>query len=95
MPLPERERIGAVYDFVRDRIAFDYNESDVLPASHVLSNGYGQCTTKTTLLMALLRACRIPCRFHGATIDLSLKRSGRDAERGQSTAFTTSVGCDA
>lgn len=74
MRLPERERIGAVYDFVRDRIAFGYNESDVLPASRVLSDGYGQCNTKTTLLMALLRACRIPCRFHGATIHKRLQK---------------------
>ncbi|QWG20746.1 transglutaminase family protein [Bradyrhizobium sediminis] len=74
MRLPERERIGAIYDFVRDRIAFGYNESDVLPASHVLSDGYGQCNTKTTLLMALLRACGIPCRFHGATIHKRLQK---------------------
>lgn len=74
MRLPERERIGAVYDFVRDRIAFGYNESDDLPASRVLSDGYGQCNTKTTLLMALLRACKIPCRFHGASIHKRLQK---------------------
>lgn len=74
MQLAERERIGAVYDFVRDRIAFGYNESDALQASRVLANGYGQCNTKTTLLMALLRACAIPCRFHGATIHKRLQK---------------------
>lgn len=74
MRFPERERIGAVYDFVRDRIAFGYNESDDLPASRVLSDGYGQCNTKTTLLMALLRACKIPCRFHGAAIQKRLQK---------------------
>lgn len=74
MLLPERERIGAVYDFVRDRIVFGYNESDDLPASRILSDGYGQCNTKTTLLMALLRACEIPCRFHGATIHKRLQK---------------------
>lgn len=74
MRLPERERIGAVYDFVRDRIAFGYSKSDNLPASRVLSDGYGQCNTKTILLMALLRACEIPCRFHGATIHKRLQK---------------------
>lgn len=74
MRLPERERIGAVYDFVRDRIAFGYNESDDLLASRVLADGYGQCNTKTTLLMALLRACKIPCRFHGASIHKRLQK---------------------
>ncbi len=49
-------RIGAVYDFVRDEIPFGYNTSDDLAASAVLADGYGQCNTKTTLLMALLRA---------------------------------------
>lgn len=74
MQLPEKDRIGAVYDFVRDRIAFGYNESDDLPASRVLADGYGHCNTKTTLLMALLRACEIPCRFHGATIHKRLQK---------------------
>jgi len=72
--LPERERIGAIYDFVRDEIAFGYNESDDLPASAVLADGYGQCNTKTTLLMALLRATGSGCRFHGATIHKRLQK---------------------
>ena len=68
------ERIGAVYAFVRDEIAFGYNASDDLPASRVLADGIGQCNTKGTLLMALLRAVGIPCRFHGFTIDKALQR---------------------
>lgn len=72
--LPEYERIGAVYDFVRNEIAFGYNESDDLPASRVLADGYGQCNTKGTLLMALLRAVGIPCRLHGFTIDKTLQK---------------------
>lgn len=67
-------RIGAAYDFVRDGILFGYNADDRLPASKVLNDGYGQCNTKTTLLMALLRALEIPCRFHGFTIHKSLQR---------------------
>ena len=72
--LPEYERIGAVYDFVRNEIAFGYTESDDLPASKVLADGYGQCNSKATLLMALLRAVGISCRFHGFTIDKALQK---------------------
>lgn len=68
------ERIGAVYDFVRNEIAFGYNASDELPASAVLADGIGQCNTKGTLLMALLRAVGIPCRLHGFTIDKPLQK---------------------
>ncbi len=67
-------RIGAAYEFVRNEIRFGYNSDDALPASRVLVDGYGQCNTKGTLLMALLRALRIPCRFHGFTIDKALQR---------------------
>ena len=61
--LDEFDRIGAVYDFVRNEILFGYNRSDLLTAAEVLSDGYGQCNTKGTLLMALLRAvvCHAGC----------------------------------
>ncbi|MCC7312215.1 MAG: transglutaminase family protein [Sulfuritalea sp.] len=72
--LPEFERVGAIYRFVRDEIAFGYNERDDLPASRVLEDGYGQCNTKTILLMALLRAAGIACRLHGATIHKRLQK---------------------
>ncbi len=72
--LPIAARIGAVYGFVRDEIAFGYNTGDRLPASRVLADRYGQCNTKTILVMALLRAVGIPCRFHGATIHKRLQR---------------------
>lgn len=71
--LRERERIGAIYDFVRDEIPFGYNATDDMPASSVLADGYGQCDTKATLLMALFRATGIPCRLHGATVDKRLQ----------------------
>ena len=61
--------IKAIYNFVRDDIVFGYNVDDNIPASKVLKDGYGQCNTKGTLFMALLRACKIPCRIHGFTID--------------------------
>lgn len=73
MALRDHDRIGAIYDYVRDGIPFGYNSSDDIPASSVVSDGYGQCNTKTTLLMALLRGSGIGCRFHGATIDKRLQ----------------------
>lgn len=72
--LPAFERIGAAYNFVRNEIAFGYNESDELPASRVLADGIGQCNTKSTLLMALLRSSGVACRFHGFTIDKPLQK---------------------
>lgn len=72
--LPVYGRIGAVYDFVRNEIAFGYNAADDIPASVVLKDGYGQCNTKSTLLMALLRTLEIPCRLHGFTIHKSIQR---------------------
>ena len=68
------ERIGGAYDFVRDEIAFGYNRDDSIPASEVLADGYGQCNSKGTLLMALLRALGIRCRLHGFTIHKRLQR---------------------
>ena len=66
--------IKAIYNFVRDDIVFGYNVDDNIPASKVLKDGYGQCNTKGTLFMALLRACEIPCRIHGFTIDKQLQK---------------------
>lgn len=74
LSLSQTDRIGAAYDFVRNEILFGYNSDDALPASKVLADGYGQCNTKGTLLMALLRALGVPCRFHGFTIDKGLQR---------------------
>ena len=72
--LPPHHGIGAVYDFVRNEIPFGYNAADNLAASAVIGDGYGQCNTKATVLMALLRAIGIPCRLHGFTIDKALQR---------------------
>lgn len=68
------DRIKAVYNFVRDDIQFGYNVSDDISASQVLADGYGQCNTKATLLMALLRAIGVPSRIHGFTIDKALQK---------------------
>jgi hypothetical protein len=69
----ERERIGGAYDFVRDEIGFGYNPSDDLRASVVLRQRLGQCNTKSTLLMALLRATGIPCRLHGFMVESEMQ----------------------
>jgi len=68
------DRIKSIYNFVRDEIKFGYNTADDIPASEILKNGYGQCNTKATLLMALLRAVEIPNRIHGFTIDKALQK---------------------
>lgn len=74
LQLANEERIARIYDFVQNEIAFGYNEADDLAASQVLADGIGQCNTKGTLLMALLRKCGIPCRFHGFTINKRLQK---------------------
>lgn len=68
------DRIKNIYNFVRDEIKFGYNTADDIPASEILKNGYGQCNTKATLLMAMLRAVEIPNRIHGFTIDKALQK---------------------
>jgi hypothetical protein len=72
--LNDYDKIGAVYSFVKDEIRFGYNRSDDLSSSEILQNGYGQCNTKGTLLMSLLRALGLPCRLHGFTIEQSLQK---------------------
>jgi len=72
--LSQYDVIGAIYDYVRDEIKFGYNADDRLSASQVLADGYGQCNTKGTLLIALLRAVGISTRLHGFTIFNDLQR---------------------
>lgn len=64
--LAEFEKIAAIYDFVQNEILFGYNATDYLTASEVLADGFGDCNTKATLIMALLRAVGIPCRLHAS-----------------------------
>jgi len=72
--LSRYDAIGAIYNYVRDDILFGYNADDRLSASQVLKDGYGQCNTKGTLLIALLRSVGIPTRFHGFTIYNELQK---------------------
>lgn len=76
--LNEVDKIRNIYNFVRDEIKFGYNAGDTIQASQVLKDGYGQCNTKATLLMALLRAVDIPTRIHGFTIDKALQKGAID-----------------
>ncbi len=62
-----------IYYFVRDEIKFGYNRRDAIPASEVLRDGYGQCNTKSVLLVTLLRAAGIPARFHLAQVDKAVQ----------------------
>lgn len=72
--LGQKEKIAALYDFVQNDIPFGYNSSDNIKASNVLADGYGQCNTKNTLFMALLRAVGVPCRLHGFRIHKKLQK---------------------
>lgn len=72
--LDEINKVKAVYNFAKDKILFGYNVDDCMKASEILKDGYGQCNTKSILLMALLRALKIPCRIHGFTINKRLQK---------------------
>lgn len=69
-----KEQILSIYNYVRDEIRFGFNIQDAIPASRVLSDGYGQCNTKSVLFMALLRAVGLPCRIHGFTVKKELQK---------------------
>ncbi len=62
------DKIDAIYDYVQNSILFGYNKYDHITAKQVLAEGIGQCNTKATLLMALLRGVGVPCRLHGTRV---------------------------
>lgn len=72
--LDDFHKIQEAHNFIRDEIKFGYNVDDTIAASKVLADGYGQCNTKATLFMAILRALGIPCRLHGFTIRKELQK---------------------
>ena len=84
----ESELIGSIYAFVQDEIPYGYTKSFELSASQVLHKGYGNCITKSTLLMALFRAVGIPCRFHAFTVSKILFRGLLKGLRYQMTPET-------
>ncbi len=73
--LDEFDKIGAIYDYVQNKILLGYNKYDNLTATQVLKDGIGQCNTKATLLMALLRAVGVPCRLHGTKVTKVFQKS--------------------
>lgn len=72
--LDDFNKIKEIYNFIRDEILFGYNIDDSVRASKVLKDGYGQCNTKGTLFMALLRGVNIKCRVHAFTINKELQK---------------------
>lgn len=72
--LDQKNKIAKIYDYVQNDILFGYNKSDDIKASEVLADGLGQCNTKSTLFMVLLRAAGVPCRFHGFAIHKKLQK---------------------
>ncbi len=77
--LDEYQKIKAIYEYVQNEILFGYNCEDLLTAKQVLADGYGQCNTKATLLMALLRGVGIPCRLHGFEVSKDFQRGATSA----------------
>lgn len=77
--LDEYNKIHSVYDFVQNEILFGYNREDTLTAEQVLVERYGQCNTKATLLMALLRGVGIPCQLHGFEVSKEFQRGATTA----------------
>lgn len=77
--LDEYGKINSIYDFVQNEILFGYNREDTLTAEQVLTDGYGQCNTKATLLMALLRGAGMPCRLHGFEVSKEFQRGATTA----------------
>ena len=73
--LNEFDKIGAIYDYVQNKILLGYNKYDNLTATQVLGDGIGQCNTKATLIMALLRAVGVPCRLHGSRVTKDFQRN--------------------
>lgn len=72
--LDDFHKVEAIYDFVQNEILFGYNVGDDIPASRVLTDGIGQCNTKATLLIALLRGCGIPARHHAFLLDHQVQK---------------------
>lgn len=67
-------QIEAVYTYVRDEIAYGYTTRFQISATQVLASKQGNCITKTTLLMALLRSIGIPCRLKAGLVEKVIHR---------------------
>jgi len=74
LELDEFHKIKNIYEFVQNDILFGYNSTDIFSAVEVLQDGFGQCNTKATLLMALLRSVNIPCRLHAFNVSKDFQK---------------------
>jgi len=63
-----REAAIKIFYFVRDEIKFGFVYPPSIKASCVIKTRIGQCTAKTILTVAMLRAANIPARFHFADV---------------------------
>lgn len=72
--LDEFHKIKVTYEFVQNEVLFGYNKNDTLTATEVLADRIGQCNTKATLLMALLRGIEIPCRLRGLEVSKDFQK---------------------
>ena len=63
----QKEAALEIFSYVRDRILFGLDNSDV-KASETLRKRIGFCITKSNLQVALLRASGIPARYHRAVL---------------------------
>lgn len=63
----ESEKVKRIYHFVRDEIPYTFTHN-LQKASDVLRQQVGQCNTKTTLTIALLRAVDIRARYHCGSV---------------------------
>jgi hypothetical protein len=78
----DRARLERLFLYVRDEIKFGYPlKGDLVSATDTIRLGYGQCNTKSTVLVALCRAVGITSRIH-----FSLIR--KEIQRGIFTGFT-------
>lgn len=66
-------QLRALYTAIT-KLPLGYNRSDDIPASEVLRDGYGQCNTKTILLIALARSAGIPARLHAYNLTKEIQR---------------------
>jgi len=63
-----RQAAIKIFYYVREEIKFGFVYPPLIKASSVIKRAMGQCTAKTILTVAMLRAAKIPARFHFADI---------------------------
>ena len=69
--ITDLEKAKRIYHFVRDEIPYTFTHN-LQRASDVLKEKAGQCNSKTTLTVALLRVVGIPARYHCGSVSKTL-----------------------